>query len=132
MDGLGLIRQLNAILQNLTWHLGTREMIQVYNQNGDGYVCLHEFIEAHGILQIALRMNPSEEEDPPVLRGDLHNLFVHVIGDSDPRIEDLRRSGTIWAPKGPKGPILATQKALLPPETKGDARIYLDSPFESV
>ena len=93
VDGLGLIRQLNAILQNLTWHLGTREMIQVYNQNGDGYVCLHEFIEAHGILQIALRMNPSEEEDPPVLRGDLHNLFVHVIGDSDPRIEDLRRSG---------------------------------------
>eukprot|EP00435_Cladocopium_sp_Y103_P054584 s1087_g17.t2 len=58
----------------------------VYNQNGDGYVCLHEFIEAHGILQIALRMNPSEDEDPPVLRGDLHNLFVHVIGDSDPRL----------------------------------------------
>lgn len=61
-------------------------LFQVYNQNGDGYVCLHEFIEAHGILQIALQMNPSEEEDPPVLRGDLHNLFVHVIGDSEKRL----------------------------------------------
>ena len=56
---------------------------QVYNQNGDGYVCLHEFIEAHGILQIALRLNPKDDEDPPVLRGDLHNLFAHVIGDSE-------------------------------------------------
>lgn len=89
--------QLISILQNFTWRLGTREILQVYNQNGDGYVCLHEFIEAHGILQIALRMNPSEEEDPPVLRGDLHNLFVHVIGDSDPRI-----GSTIWDDLGSK------------------------------
>ena len=68
---------------------------EVYNQNGDGYVCLHEFVEAHGILQIALRMNPSEE-DPPVLRGDLHNLFVHVIGDSDPRSGGSGPGRSLW------------------------------------
>lgn len=56
----------------------------MYNQNGDGYVCLQEFIEAHGILQIAVRMNPSDEEDPPVVRGDLHNLYAHILEDSDP------------------------------------------------
>ena len=56
---------------------------QAYNQNGDGFICLQEFMDAHGILQIALRMNPTaEEEDPPVLRGDLHNCFVH-IGDAE-------------------------------------------------
>lgn len=60
------------------------ELLQVYNQNGDGYVCLQEFIEAHGILQIAVRMNPSDEEDPPVVRGDLHNLYAHILEDSDP------------------------------------------------
>jgi len=61
-------------------------LFQVYNQNGDGYVCLQEFIEAHGILQIAVRMNPSDEEDPPVVRGDLHNLYAHILEDSDKRL----------------------------------------------
>ncbi|CAK9038399.1 unnamed protein product [Durusdinium trenchii] len=61
-------------------------LFQAYNQNGDGFICLQEFMDAHGILQIALRMNPTaEEEDPPVLRGDLHNCFVH-IGDADKRL----------------------------------------------
>ena len=64
------------------------QLLQVYNQNGDGYVCLQEFIEAHGILQIAVRMNPSDEEDPPVVRGDLHNLYAHILEDSDPWMQD--------------------------------------------
>ncbi len=67
-----------------TFSLLLLQLLQVYNQNGDGYVCLQEFIEAHGILQIAVRMNPSDEEDPPVVRGDLHNLYAHILENSDP------------------------------------------------
>ena len=33
-------------------------------------------------------MNPSDEEDPPVVRGDLHNLYAHILEDSDPWMQD--------------------------------------------
>ena len=68
---------------------------EVYNQNGDGYICLQEFMDAHGILQIALRTNPSEDDDPPVLRGDLQNCFAHV-GDSDAKPQIARKCGMCW------------------------------------
>lgn len=46
---------------------------------------MREFLEAHGVLQNALRLNPVEgHEDPVLLRGDLTNCFLHIGFETAP------------------------------------------------
>ena len=39
-------------------------------------------METHGVLQNALRLNPSleGEKDPAMIKGDLHHCYLTMIG----------------------------------------------------
>ncbi|CAE7453812.1 CML25 [Symbiodinium natans] len=62
---------LKAALEPLFW---------AYDQNRDGIISWEEFMEAHGILQNALRLNPPKEGDidPAMLKGDLHHCYLTI------------------------------------------------------
>ena len=53
---------------------------QAYDQNHDGVIGLEEFMQAHGILQNALRLNPAKggDVDPAVLKGDLQHCYLGI------------------------------------------------------
>mmetsp|Transcript_24736 Transcript_24736/g.50875 ORF Transcript_24736/g.50875 Transcript_24736/m.50875 type:complete len:473 (-) Transcript_24736:93-1511(-) len=64
-----------------------------YDQDRDGIINWEEFMETHGVLQNALRLNPSleGEKDPAMIKGDLHHCYLTMIGfEGDRRLTFAR------------------------------------------
>ncbi|CAE7233336.1 spop [Symbiodinium sp. CCMP2456] len=64
-----------------------------YDQDRDGIINWEEFMETHGVLQNALRLNPSLEgdTDPAMIKGDLHHCYLTMIGsEGDKRLTFAR------------------------------------------
>ncbi|CAE7769522.1 CML25 [Symbiodinium pilosum] len=70
---------LKAALEPLFW---------AYDQNHDGVIGLEEFMQAHGILQNALRLNPAKggDVDPAVLKGDLQHCYLGIGHEGERRL----------------------------------------------